>query len=238
MTLSRLVAGARWCQLTLSNLRGGIRNQKTLRSKEIWPTSPSATQARAHTTETRSLIEQKYAVEKDTLLFRNENRRFFKLINLFAMSQFFFWSYLSHFALTMMKDVEVPVEIRDDPNVPWWRKMNLGKYRNGITVSCFMIGWGTMALAWMYTLRSVRYLVLKKGGKTLAFVTFTPFGRNRTLAVPLEKVSAKQSRMTATVHLPLKVKGKYFHYILDMRGQFPNAKLFDYSAGLRRNWAQ
>ncbi|XP_042875241.1 transmembrane protein 223-like [Penaeus japonicus] len=238
MTLSRLMTGARWCQLTLPNLRAGLRTQNTLKSKELWPTPRYTTQTRSHTVETKSLIEQNYAVEKDTLLFRNENRRFFKLINLFAMSQFFFWSYLSHFALTMMKDVEVPADVRDDPNIPWWRKMNLGKYRNGITVSCFMIGWGTMALSWMYTLRSVRYLVLKKGGKSLAFVTFTPFGRNKTLNVPLEKVSAKQSRLTATVHLPLKVKGKYFHYILDMRGQFPNAKLFDYSAGLRRNWAQ
>lgn len=74
--------------------------------------------------------------------------------------------------------------------------------------------------------------------KCLLKILYSSIYLKDTFTISHFQVSAKQSRMTATVHLPLKVKGKYFHYILDMRGQFPNAKLFDYSAGLRRNWAQ
>jgi hypothetical protein len=44
-------------------------------------------------------------------------------------------------------------------------------------------------MSWMYTLRSVRMLVLRKDGKTVSIVTYGPFNRNRVLDVPLENVS-------------------------------------------------
>lgn len=186
----------------------------------------------------RLKFEQEYSVDKDTVLFRYENKRYFKMMNIFALSQFFFWSYLSHFAFTTMKSSPITLPPEEKENLPWWRKVDFGRYRTGISTGSFLLGWGTLAICWMYTLRSVRCLVLKKGGKDLLFVTFTPFGRNRIMTVPLNKVSAKQSRMSAKVHLPLKVQGTYLHYILDMQGHFTNTKLFDYSAGLRRSWAK
>ncbi|XP_066960599.1 LOW QUALITY PROTEIN: transmembrane protein 223 [Macrobrachium rosenbergii] len=188
--------------------------------------------------EMRLMVENEFAVEKDTLLYRYDNGRFIKFINIFAISQFVFWSYLSHFAFTMMKDLPISEEEKANPKLPWWRKINFGKYRNGITVGCFGVGWGTMAIAWMYTLRCVRFLVLKKGGANVMFVTFSPFNRYKSLTVPLKEVSARQSRMSSTAYLPLKVKGKYMHFILDMRGEFLNTRLFDYSAGLQRNWTK
>lgn len=86
----------------------------------------------------------------------------------------------------------------------------------------------------MYTLRSVRFLVLRKGGKDVSFVTYTPFGKNRILNVPVNCISAQEARAAAKSQLPLKVKNKNFFYILDMRGEFLNTKLFDYTAGLKR----
>lgn len=79
-------------------------------------------------------------VLKDVILFKYENPRFYKLLNFFAISQFFFWNYLSHFSFTKLKDA--PVERNMDPDLPFWRKMNLGdnKYRNSLTVFCFLIG--------------------------------------------------------------------------------------------------
>lgn len=79
-------------------------------------------------------------VLKDVILFKYENPRFYKLLNFFAISQFFFWNYLSHFSFTKLKDA--PVERNLDPDLPFWRKMNLGdnKYRNSLTVFCFLIG--------------------------------------------------------------------------------------------------
>lgn len=89
-------------------------------------------------------------------------------------------------------------------------------------------------MAWFYTLRSVRFLVLRKGGQDLTIVTYGPFGKNRMMNVPLKCISAQDARQTAKVLLPLKLKGHRLYYILDMRGNFLNTQLFDHTAGLRR----
>lgn len=49
-------------------------------------------------------------------------------------------------------------------------------------------GYVVLAICWMYTLRSVRMLVLRKGGEKVSIVTYAPLGRNRTIDVSLEKV--------------------------------------------------
>lgn len=78
-------------------------------------------------------------VVKDVILYRYENPKFFRIVNIFALCQFGFWSYLSHFAFTTLKDAPVP---KDADSLPWWRRINLGenKYRNTLTVLSFLIG--------------------------------------------------------------------------------------------------
>lgn len=77
-------------------------------------------------------------VAKDVILFKYDNPRFFKILNVFAICQFGFWGYLSHFAFTKLRDVPVP----EDGSLPWWRKFNLGenKYRNTIAIFSFLVG--------------------------------------------------------------------------------------------------
>ncbi|KAG7164009.1 transmembrane protein 223-like [Homarus americanus] len=243
MTVSRFILIAKECRVRCNLLyrtslcEAAVKQWRTpCRSQHRQP-PPSYHRSPTSRNNSRLILEHEYAVPKDTILFRYENSRFFKLMNMFAISQFFFWLYLSHFAFTTMRNVPVRTE-EGDKTLPWWRRINFGEYKNGIAIGSFFIGWGTMAICWMYTLRSVKYLILKKGGKDLVFLTFAPFGHHRSMTVPLEKVSAKQSRFSAKVTLPLKVQGSYFHYILDMSGEFTNAKLFDYSAGLQRNWSK
>lgn len=88
----------------------------------------------------------------------------------------------------------------------------------------------------MFTLRSVRFLILRKGGKNLSLVTYGPFGHNRIMTVPLQDVSAQQPRELAGVLLPLKVRNRALFYVLDMRGEFRNTQLYDYTAGLSRRF--
>lgn len=78
-------------------------------------------------------------VIKDVILFKYENPKQFKMMNVFAICQFAFWSYLSHFAFTTLKDAPVN---KTSSDAPWWRKINLGenKYRNGVTVISFLMG--------------------------------------------------------------------------------------------------
>jgi hypothetical protein len=44
---------------------------------------------------------------KDVIVFNYENPKKFKLLNLFAISQMFFWSYLGHWSYTELRDVRV-----------------------------------------------------------------------------------------------------------------------------------
>lgn len=78
-------------------------------------------------------------VVKDVILFKYENPRFFKILNIFAICQYLFWNYLAYFAFTTLKDA--PVEAKNE-ELSWWRKINLGenKYRNTITIVSFLIG--------------------------------------------------------------------------------------------------
>ncbi|XP_037954788.1 transmembrane protein 223 [Teleopsis dalmanni] len=174
-------------------------------------------------------------VAKDVVLFTYENPKFYKVINIFGIAQFVFWTYLSHFALTTLKDA--PVEENPEVELSWYQRINLGenKYRNGISVFCFLVGYGILFSVWMFTLRSVRFLILRKGGNAVSFVTYGPFNRNRIMDVPLNCMSAQEARELAKVQLPIKVKNKSLYYVLDMRGEFKNPKLFDYTAGLKRN---
>lgn len=79
-------------------------------------------------------------LEKDMLLYKYENTRFFRYLNLFGVSQFVFWTYLSNFATTLR---DVPVPIQPAENQKWYEKMTFlgeNKYKNGMAVLFFLVG--------------------------------------------------------------------------------------------------
>lgn len=88
----------------------------------------------------------------------------------------------------------------------------------------------------MYTLRSVRFLILRKGGRDVTIVTYGPFGKNTMMTVPLKAISAQTHREVSEVLLPLKVRNRSLFYVLDMKGEFKNPQLYDYTAGLNRRF--
>lgn len=186
----------------------------------------------------RTVLDPNTNVVKDVILFKYENPKLFKSINFFAIAQFCFWNYLSYFSFTNLRDAPVPETNQSD--LKFYERINLGenKYRNSIAIMCFVMGYGILAACWIFTLRSVRFLILRKGGNAVSIVTYTPFGQNRIMNVPLNCVSAVETRHVAKATLPLKVKNKSLYYVLDMRGEFKNASLFDQTAGLSRKWAQ
>lgn len=46
-------------------------------------------------------------LSKDVIVFKYENPRKFRLLNFFAFSQLFFWSYLAQWSFSEMRDVKV-----------------------------------------------------------------------------------------------------------------------------------
>nr|CAG4649020.1 EOG090X0JX7 [Polyphemus pediculus] len=175
-------------------------------------------------------------VIKDVILYSHENPRFHKVLNIFALSQLFIWIYLAEFSLSL-KDAPVNKETEKIENLPWYRKINMGenKFKNGITTMCVTIGMLMLGGSWLYSLKSIRNIVLRKGGKSVTIVTYGPFNKIRYIDAPLKNVSATQSRARSPVHLPLKVKGYMGFFMVDMKGQFKNIPLFDATVGLKRS---
>lgn len=77
-------------------------------------------------------------VAKDVILYKYDSPKFFKYLNICAVCQFGFWTYLSLTAFETLRDVPVS----EDSNASWWQKINLGdtKYKYAITISSFMLG--------------------------------------------------------------------------------------------------
>lgn len=80
-------------------------------------------------------------VTKDVILFKYENPSYFKYMNIFAVVQYMFWTYLGIFAYSSLRDAPVDkTKVTDD--TPWFRRVNLGenKYRNGLGTLAIVIG--------------------------------------------------------------------------------------------------
>ncbi|KAJ8669718.1 hypothetical protein QAD02_000977 [Eretmocerus hayati] len=87
---------------------------------------------------------------------------------------------------------------------------------------------------WYLTMRSVKYVILRKGGKAVTIVTYHPVRSERTITVPVEKVSCELSRIGRGQYSAIKIKGYGFKFILEKEGHFVNPELFDSTVGVKR----
>ncbi|XP_041037888.1 transmembrane protein 223 [Carcharodon carcharias] len=180
-------------------------------------------------------------VPQDVLLFRHERATFFRLLGLFCVAQFLFWSYLAHFAFTSLKDtgyqetVLVGEQASSLPKIGGLT-LNLGsdKWRYGFTTSCLTVGSLILAAGYLFARRSVCRVLLCRGGQEVTVSSYLPFGSTSSFTVPLRQVCCVAHRSQVSSLIPLKIGGRPFYYLLDKQGQFYNAKLFDMTIGAYR----
>ncbi|KAL0107550.1 hypothetical protein PUN28_014695 [Cardiocondyla obscurior] len=75
--------------------------------------------------------------------------------------------------------------------------------------------------------RSVKYIILNKGGKTVSIVTYHVLKKKSSSVIPVEMVKSTVDRRSKSGFVSLKIKNKYFYYLLDNGGTYVNPKLFD-----------
>ena len=86
-----------------------------------------------------------------------------------------------------------------------------------------------------YPLRCIASIWLLQGGKTVSMCTYKPFARIKTFKLPLKEISCETDSASKTNYLHLKLKDKYWFYVVDRKkGKIYNEKLFYASVGLRR----
>ncbi|XP_053418229.1 transmembrane protein 223 [Nycticebus coucang] len=170
---------------------------------------------------------------QDVLLFEHERGRFFAFLGLFCAGQGVFWASLAVAALSrpsvpvQYQDVEAPDRGHFDLRSAVWRY--------GLAVGCGTIGALVLGAGFIFSLRSVRSVMLRAGGQQVTLTTHAPFGLGAHFTVPLNQVSCMAHRGEVPAMLPLKVKGRRFYFLLDKSGHFPNTKLFDNTVGAYRS---
>lgn len=178
-------------------------------------------------------------VAKNTELYRYDNFRVFGALRIFSVSQVFLWTYLAHASKTLFDDPNLVSKVRSDGDKRTFaqtiaEKLTVDKYRYGLVAFCLLFANGVVGAASLYMLRSVRSVVLLKGGQSVYIQTYAPFRNLRGFQVPLDHLSCLHSRGQKSAYISLKVKGRWFYFMLDQKGIFPHPSLFDQTVGLSR----
>ncbi|XP_070771397.1 transmembrane protein 223 [Enoplosus armatus] len=182
---------------------------------------------------------------RDVTLFEHDRTRFFRLLSVFCGGQFFFWTYLAHFAYTGLRDTggatekgKAKASTTTGLAGMWSFEMNLGSntWRYGFTLGCLAIAAGMVGLGVLFCRRSVSQVVLHQGGRMVTVSTQSPLGpgRGRRITVPLSQVACHAHRQESPSFIPLRVKGHKFYFLLDKEGTVNNPRLFDITVGAYR----
>ncbi|XP_004682763.1 PREDICTED: transmembrane protein 223 [Condylura cristata] len=164
---------------------------------------------------------------RDVLLYEHERGRFFVVLGLFCAGQGVFWASLAAATWARPPGGAPPDRGRLDVRSTLWRY--------GLVVGCGAIGTLVLGAGLLFSLRSVRSVMLLAGGKQVTLTTHAPFGLGAHFTVPLNQVSCMAHRGEVPAMLPLKIKGRRFYFLLDKAGHFPNTKLFDSTVGAYRS---
>ncbi|XP_044115423.1 transmembrane protein 223 [Neovison vison] len=173
------------------------------------------------------------APPRDVLLFQHERGRFFVVLGLFCAGQGVFWASLAVAALARPPARALPPDA--EPADRGRLDLRSALWRYGLAVGCGAIGTLVLSAGLLFSLRSVRSVMLRAGGKQVTLTTHAPFGLGAHFTVPLNQVSCMAHRGEVPAMLPLKIKGRRFYFLLDKAGHFPNTKLFDNTVGAYRS---
>lgn len=79
---------------------------------------------------------------KDVIVFKYDNPRYFKIMNIFGVVQFVVWTALAEFNINTLRDIPVDETVENFNEQPFYKRINLGTdtYRYGI--SCLFVGLG------------------------------------------------------------------------------------------------
>ncbi|XP_031780781.1 uncharacterized protein LOC100678230 [Nasonia vitripennis] len=102
-----------------------------------------------------------------------------------------------------------------------------------IAVGC-IAGPAIFYTVWYITKRTVKYIVLHKGGKTVTIITYHPFKGEVTTTLPVNNLSTSSGRTAAKSYIPLRVRDTKLKYMVDKNGNFVNKELFDVTVGINR----
>ncbi|KAK3932446.1 Transmembrane protein 223 [Frankliniella fusca] len=207
---------------------------KLLQCREV--SRSSGTQIRNYSSNARGSSFRSSRSSESVVLYTNDNLKFLRMVNLFGLSFTLFWCATSYQFATMR--ITPQSEKINLSHLPWFAQFDIISSSTTKFIATFvsvLLGAGVFCGAWMYSIRSVGQVILGKGGKSVTFVTYNPlaFRMNKKIHADLNDISCQGHRSVNDV-LPIKVKGRWMHFLVSREGIYHNGPLFDQTVGLRR----
>ncbi|XP_014475277.1 PREDICTED: transmembrane protein 223 [Dinoponera quadriceps] len=161
----------------------------------------------------------------NVILYKNENQRYVLKVHFVAIAQFVWWStiafysYRASFWDIFYTDITLQQHL----------------YNHLITHVLFTLSVIIAPLTYVavYALfsRTIRYIVLHKGGEKVTLTTSHLWKKNDGIQVPVGNVKCLRHRTATGIFMLVKVKDKRFYYLIEKKGTFLNPELFDYTLG-------
>ncbi|XP_032675025.1 transmembrane protein 223 [Odontomachus brunneus] len=164
-------------------------------------------------------------VKNNVILYKNENYRHTRFLNIFAIAQLIGWSILAIYTYTpSFFDI-----FCTDINLPDY--VNKHIFRLTFFILSIFIGPSAFVVISVLCRRTVRYIILHKGGKIVTLTTSNLWNKDCNMQVPISMIRCVNQRSDGTSVVSLKLKHKSFHYLLETKGTFLNPELFDHTLG-------
>ncbi|KAG5316269.1 TM223 protein, partial [Acromyrmex insinuator] len=165
-------------------------------------------------------------VRNNVILYKFEGRTYFRNLKIFGAVQLFCCSVLAFYSYTpSFWDI-----FRADVNL----KEHFLNYMFRFCIFLFAIMTGPLTCLYIYATcaRSIKYVILNKGGETLSIITYHMQKKKSKLNLPVGMVKCTADRRNGRgTYLPLKIKNRSFYYLVNRSGTFVNSKLFDHATG-------
>lgn len=81
---------------------------------------------------------------KDVIVYKYNNPRFFKILNIFAIVQFGFWTYVADLSFSELRDTPVDENQKDLSLEPFYKQFNLGSDRFRYSMAAICTGFGKL----------------------------------------------------------------------------------------------
>lgn len=164
----------------------------------------------------------------NVLLFKFERKVGFRVVIAFAFFQLFGLFSMAHNVYkTFCQNLF-------ERTISWKQKLESNPFSILTIFIAFTCGPIIFMTIMFFSSRTIRKLILHKGGEKVTLVTYNIIPGQQIFTESLENLSCEASR-TYRSTLPLKVKGRRFAYFIDTDGDILNENLFDFTVGMKRN---
>ncbi|EZA56326.1 hypothetical protein X777_02945 [Ooceraea biroi] len=162
-------------------------------------------------------------VKNNVILYKYDNPKQSRNFKLFIFAHLIGWSVLAYaiYKPSLMDIFTTDISMKQYFQDHVWRFP--------IFVFSSFIGPSMFLLFYFLQSRTLKYIILNKGGETLTFITHHMFKRKSTINnLPVRSVSSTKHRTDDGTYISLKVKNRPFYFLVEKTGTFVNPKLFDY----------